>query len=236
MTRQISKGECTFCHTEYSKSGMTRHLQTCKQRASIEAQTEYHQQAQTTSKLHLLVEEGRYSPTYWMHLDITANTTLATLDQFLRDIWLECCGHLSAFDIAGTRYSVDEARYEWDTDQKSMRVPLGEVLHPGQTCSYQYDFGSTTDLIMKVISEREAPADGKAIHVLARNALWFYPCDECGAPSILVCARCTSKNSGWLCKDCAEKHACGSEMLRPRVNSPREGVCGYVGPRGDVGW
>ena len=27
------------------------------------------------------------------------NATLECLDQFIRDIWVECCGHLSAFDI-----------------------------------------------------------------------------------------------------------------------------------------
>ncbi len=236
MTRQISKGVCTFCHVEYSKSGMSRHLETCKQRASVEAQTGHDRQAQTIRKFHLLVQ-GLYSPMYWMHLDITANTTLATLDQFLRDIWLECCGHLSAFTIAGTRYRVDEAIYEWDTRQKNMRVPLDEVLRPGQTCSYEYDFGSTTELTLKVIAEREATAEGKAIHVLARNSLSFVPCDECGeAPAILTCARCVYHDAGWLCKDCAEKHDCGQEMLRPRVNSPREGVCGYTGPNPAFSW
>jgi hypothetical protein len=185
----------------------------------------------------LLLVEGLYSPMYWMHLDITANTTLTTLDQFLRDIWLECCGHLSAFTIAGTCYSVDEAIYEWDTRQKNMRVPLHEVLRPGQTCSYEYDFGSTTELTLKVIAEREATGEGKAIHVLARNSLSFVPCDECGeAPAILTCARCVYHDAGWLCKDCAEKHDCGQEMLRPRVNSPREGVCGYTGPNPAFSW
>ncbi len=33
MARQTSKGVCTFCHGEFSKSAMTRHLETCEQRA-----------------------------------------------------------------------------------------------------------------------------------------------------------------------------------------------------------
>ena len=37
-----------------------------------------------------------------------------------------------------------------------MQVRLDQVLHPGQTCAYEYDFGSTTELTLKVISEREA--------------------------------------------------------------------------------
>ena len=35
--------------------------------------------------------------------------------------------------------------------------------------------------------------------------------------------------TGWLCDDYAEGHKCREEMLLPVVNSPRTGVCGYVG-------
>ena len=59
--------------------------------AALENQSEGHK----TRKLHLQVE-GRYLPMYWMHLAVNASATLETLDQFLRAIWLECCGHLSA--------------------------------------------------------------------------------------------------------------------------------------------
>src|SRR5258708_23539430 len=106
MARQISKGTCSFCHTELSKSAMTRHLEACQQRANAEAQTDGRQKAQKTRKFHLVVE-GRDLPGYWMHLEVTANTTLATLDRFLRETWLECCGHLSAFEIGGVRYAID---------------------------------------------------------------------------------------------------------------------------------
>ena len=94
---------------------------------------------------------------YWMHLEVADGTTLATLDRFLRDTWLECCGHLSAFEIGGVRYSVDAGMDAiWDMGDKSMRVRLDKVFSPGQTCSYEYDFGTTTELNLKVISEREA--------------------------------------------------------------------------------
>jgi hypothetical protein len=36
-------------------------------------------------------------------------------------------------------------------------------------------------------------------------------------------------DEGWLCDECAVGHECGEEMLLPVVNSPRVGVCGYVG-------
>ena len=228
MTRQISKGTCTFCHGEFSKASMTRHLESCEQRVAIQAEARSHQQAQKTRAFHLVVE-GYRLPMYWMHLEVSAGTTLATLDHFLRDTWLECCGHLSAFTIGGVRYSVDAAIYEWDMGSKNMQVPLDQVLHPGQTCSYEYDFGSTTELTLKVISEQEVPAKKKAIEILARNNLPTVPCDVCGKPATTTCTQCIYEDKGWLCDACAKDHECGEEMLWPMVNSPRAGVCGYTG-------
>ena len=227
MTRQISKGTCTFCHGEFSKASMTRHLESCEQRVAIQAEARSHQQAQKTRAFHLVVE-GYRLPMYWMHLEVSAGTTLATLDHFLRDTWLECCGHLSAFTIGGVRYSVD-AIYEWDMGSKNMQVPLDQVLHPGHTCSYEYDFGSTTELALKVISEREVPAKKKAIEILARNNLPLVSCDVCGKPATTTCTQCIYEDKGWLCDACAKDHECGEEMLWPMVNSPRAGVCGYTG-------
>src|SRR5438876_11473389 len=155
MARQTSKGICAFCHGEFSKSAMTRHLETCEQRTITEAKTESRRKAQKIRTFHLLVE-GRDLPMYWMHLDVTASTTLATLDRFLRDSWLECCGHLSMFEIGGVRYASDAGMYSgWGTDDKSMGVKLGRVLSPGQTSYYEYDFGTTTELTLKVVGERE---------------------------------------------------------------------------------
>ena len=228
MTRQTSKGTCTFCHGEFSKVSMTRHLESCEQRVAIQAEAGSHQKAQKTRAFHLVVE-GYRLPIYWMHLEVSAGTTLATLDHFLRDTWLECCGHLSAFTIGGVRYSVDAAIYEWDTGSKNMQVPLDHVLHPGQTCSYQYDFGSTTELTLKVISEREVSAKKKAIEILARNTLPTVPCDVCGKPATTTCTQCIYEDKGWLCDACAKDHECGEEMLWSMVNSPRAGVCGYTG-------
>ena len=229
MARQTSKGICAFCQGEFSKSAMTRHLETCEQRTITEAKTESRRKAQKIRTFHLLVE-GRDLPMYWMHLDVTASTTLATLDRFLRDTWLECCGHLSAFEIGGVRYAADAGMDDgWGMDEKSMRVRLDRVFSPGQSCSYEYDYGTTTELKLKVISEREAEARGKAIRMLARNTPPVILCEECGKPATNVCSQCIFDGKGWLCDDCVEDHECGEEMLLPVVNSPRVGMCAYTG-------
>ncbi len=229
MARQTSKGVCTYCHGEFSKSTMTRHLETCGQRAITEAKADSKRKALKTRAFHLLVE-GRDLPMYWMHLEVSASTTLATLDRFLRNTWLECCGHLSAFEIGGVSYAVDAGMDDgWDMDEKSMRVRLDKVLAAGQTCSYEYDYGTTTELKLKVIAEREVEAKGKAIRVLARNTPPVILCEGCGKPATNACSQCIFDGKGWLCDDCAEEHECGEEMLLPVVNSPRVGMCAYTG-------
>ncbi len=119
--------------------------------------------------------------------------------------------------------------YEWDTGSKSMQVRLDQVFHPGQTCSYEYDFGSTIELTLKAISEREVVAKKKALEILAQNNLPRVPCDVRGEPATNICTRCIYEDQGYLCDACAKDHKCGEEMLLPIVNSPRAGLCGYTG-------
>jgi len=95
---------------------MTKHLEICEQRAITEAKAGSKQKAQQTRKKHLVVK-GRDLPMFWMHLEVTASTTLTTLDRFLRATWLECCGHLSAFEIGGIGYAIDAGMDdEWVVD------------------------------------------------------------------------------------------------------------------------
>jgi len=196
----------------------------------MHGERESHQQVIKSKALHLVVE-GYRLPMYWMHLEVAAGTTLATLDRFLRDTWLECCGHLSVFRIGGLNYYVDadQDAYWWDMRRRNMQVKLEEVLNPGQTCSYEYDFGSTTELLIKVIAEDEVEMKGKVIQILARNSLPIIPCDVCGEPATHLCPRCIYQDKGYLCNACAKDHQCSEERLLPRANSPRAGVCGYIG-------
>src|SRR5215472_7979109 len=90
MSKISTKGTCQFCHGAFSKSTMTRHLDACPQRTDAITTTNQKSTKQTNI-MHLLVE-GRDQPQYWMHLELPADVTLQTLDNFLRGIWLECCG------------------------------------------------------------------------------------------------------------------------------------------------
>ncbi len=110
-TQSTSQGICNFCKGEFDKRKMTQHLKSCKQRkvnnANADALSE-----QKTRWYHLLVE-GRYLPMYWMHLEMPVDATLIDLDDFLRDTWLECCGHLSEFKIGKASYMSSSDEMYW---------------------------------------------------------------------------------------------------------------------------
>ena len=225
MTKRTSSGKCYLCGGTFSKQGMTRHLRSCKGEKGISEISRGGRSPHKIRTLHLVVE-GRYLPQYWMHLLVPANAELGNLDSFLRDIWLECCGHLSAFSIEGRSYS------SWPMEgfnERGMDVVLDEVLRPGMKFGHEYDFGTTTELALKVLSEGETEPGGELIRVLARNDPPPIECQSCGKPATQVCTVCIWSGEGWLCDECAGEHECGEEMLLPVVNSPRVGMCAYTG-------
>ncbi|MHB0868836.1 MAG: hypothetical protein ACYC5J_05210 [Chloroflexota bacterium] len=228
--RRLSRGKCSYCGAGYTRAGMTRHLESCKvRRAALEALAGP-RKGRRTKMLHLVVA-GRYLPEYWMHLEAPAGATLVDLDDFLRETWLECCGHLSAFTIDGRDYmSVLDEDFFFELDELDMEVALGKVLRLGTSFLHRYDFGTTTELALRVVSERMGHVEADLVRVLARNDPPETACDSCGKSAAWVCAQCIYDGVGWLCDDCAGKHECGEGMLLPVVNSPRVGMCGYTGP------
>ena len=159
-----------------------------------------------------------------MHVAVPETAPLSKLDNFLRHVWLECCGHMSAFEIDGQRYA--SAPMDGET---TMRAPLSQVLEVGMKFYYEYDYGSTTDLALKVVALEQGLTKG-AVQLLARNEAPRVICQRCGIqPATQICTECAWNGKGWLCEGCAVAHECGDEMCLPVANSPRVGVCGYTG-------
>jgi len=221
MAKIQSKGTCQLCKTSFNKGGMTRHLKSC-----IPKNIDSEGKRVRKRKFFHIVVSGYYDLEYWMHLAIPVSTTLETFDGFLRGIWLECCGHLSAFEIDGVRYSESPMG---EYNEKSMNKKMGALLTPGTTFQHEYDFGSTTVLGLKVVSEFDAKIKHNLIEILARNDAPEIVCDKCEKMAAQICTQCIYDEAGWLCDDCAKDHECGEEMMLPVVNSPRVGVCGYCG-------
>jgi hypothetical protein len=218
MPKTTSQGKCQLCKQTVSKQAMTAHLNKCMD--------EY--LAEGNQRIFHLRVEGRGMPEYWLHLAVPASAPLHRLDQFLRDIWLECCGHLSAFHIAGETYESAPEEDPWGGRAKGMSARLESVVTPGSKFTHEYDFGSTTELVLQVLGERQGKMS--KIQLLARNDPPHIPCAECGKPATQVCSQCIYEGpEAWLCDEHAAEHECGEDYFLPVVNSPRVGVCGYTG-------
>jgi hypothetical protein len=92
-----------------------------------------------------------------------------------------------------------------------------------------YDFGTTTELRLRVVAERHGARSQEAVQLLARNTPPVIPCAAGGKEATQVCTECLYEGQGWLCDACVLEHACGDDMLLPVVHAPRLGLCGYTG-------
>ena len=155
--RPESHGKCIFCNESFVSSSMAKHLQACEKRKQVL----HKENIAKRSKIYGLKVWATYNPAYWLFLEMDHSAKLEDLDHFLRKTWLECCGHLSAFAIQDVRYELKTdspdfmAKMFGDEESKTMDVSVGGVLSSGLTFRYEYDFGSTTDLDLKVLWERE---------------------------------------------------------------------------------
>jgi len=223
MRAPLSDGTCLLCSGVFSRTVMTRHLRGCGQpkvgRSAAPRQS-------SGKDFHLFVE-GRYARAYWLHVAVPVEAPLGRLDDFLRRIWLECCGHLSAFSTGGRRYSLHPTE---DFAERDMRVSMDQVVEVGTKLLYEYDYGSTTELALKVVGLRERETKA-AVKLLARNQAPLIGCDRCrtGKQASQICTQCVNSGKGWLCEECAGAHACDRDTFLPVANSPRAGVCGYTG-------
>ena len=346
MVKPSYAGICKFCRGQFEKAKMTQHLKNCKERARIEAETAKSAKGKKfiQTKLFHIVLEGKYDPQYWMHIEMPTDAQLIELDDFIRAVWVECCDHLSAFQIGEFYYESEPPRFDFssirivgpneaasmevegslskksgdeedeedseeddedydkfdleeeiapllletipadivtrlrtiqsrneaskylreelkmkipapdDKDRESIRqyfqrhdrhravkllidmiedhslyAELGEALSVGQKFSYTYDFGSSTDLNLRIVSEREGLVNPKdVISLLARNLAPEFKCSVCDAPATLIFGGSWGDGNTY-CKKHAKKYE-GEGLLLPVVNSPRVGVCGYGGP------
>lgn len=230
-----TKGFCKYCGKEYTRGGMLRHLQACKKR-NIRLATE---NGKRRCRYFQIVISDKYMKAYWLIIETSENTTLKELDKFIRDIWVECCGHLSMFTCDGVQYeSCPNTDRFWGPPSKNMNYRLKDVVEVGDSISYEYDFGSTTELILSIHSCHEGEKKNNDIVILSRNN-----------PPKIVCSNCEQNEAKWVdpqgyyeglpfwCEKCInegygndeEGEYYESEFLLPICNSPRMGVCGYEG-------
>ena len=105
---------------------------------------------------------------HWMLLVMQPTTSLRQLDQFLRDQWLECCGHMSHFEIGKVQYSAcvpgpgDPPKFDnglAEPDDQHMVNTIEETVAAGQRFSHEFDYGDTTCLDLEHVAALPFPYD-----------------------------------------------------------------------------
>jgi predicted RNA-binding Zn-ribbon protein involved in translation (DUF1610 family) len=198
-----SKGNCYLCGAEFGKTAMKNHL------------VKVHGELNGQQECCLLKNEGVYNKDYWLYIDIPIDKPLSDVDSFLRRIWLECCGHLSCF-LGPGRSEIRQSRKLKD-------------FFDGDKLVHEYDFGTTTELLITVIGTISRKKQRGNVRLLARNISPQFECGICGKPAVDLCTECIyDADNPYCCAECGLEHE-HAEMLRPVTNSPRMGECGYTG-------
>jgi len=198
-----SMGSCRCCGDEFSKKSIAAHL------IKTHLSSTEEKQAATLVKV-----ESPYRKEYWLYLDIADSSNLGVLDAFLRDIWLECCDHLSKFSRGRG-------------DEFPMKTKIGS-LPEKFVLGYEYDFGTTTELVVTFLSKHTRANQNGSVCLLARNNAPEYFCHICQKPATTICFLDESPSGVFYCDDCFDEDE-HDEMFLPVTNSPRMGECGYTG-------
>ncbi|MDR1992585.1 MAG: hypothetical protein LBQ98_03670 [Nitrososphaerota archaeon] len=199
----VSNGDCRICGVKLGKTAMKNHV------------LKKHADEANGEVCGLFKIEGAYNKNYWLLVDVAIDKPLSVLDSFLRQIWLECCEHLSAFRVGNS---------EIEKNRKISSLPIGAIF------THEYDFGSTTELLITIVAGVRRPKQRDAVRLLARNTPPVRTCVKCGASATQICTECMyDSENPFFCDACCEEHNEIHECALPAVNSPRMGVCGYDG-------
>ena len=219
--RKPSRGKCAYCGKEIAKSAVPKHLSACPdRRATIEKAEE--KKGASEMLFHLRVQDA-WRGEFWLDLEMRGSATLKALDDYLRAIWLECCDHLSQFSIGA-----------WRGAEISKKRRVDEVFKEGIELTHIYDFGTSSETLIKAVGMRKGKLAGaRPIALMARNLMPEAQCIECDQPAARLCMECLIEEEVWgvLCSKHAKTHPhsdYGDPI--PLVNSPRLGMCGYEGP------
>lgn len=202
-------GTCRLCGKDFGKAQMTRHIKSCLAKKG------------RGSHLLLLVQDR--SGRFWIYVTVAKSVQLWSLDEMLRDLWVECCGHMSAFSDGTVSY-VDDPELGLLGGELGMDVSVEQAMRSKKSLKYEYDFGSTTELTIRIVGENMAGEEN--VELLARNNPPPINCHVCGKSATIL------NVEDWdpvpYCDDCGPSG--DGTMTLPVINSPRMAVCGYAGP------
>jgi hypothetical protein len=206
-----SEGVCIYCNKTFLQKEMPKHLA-----AHLVQMEKLQHDKPCKTYCHVEVEADEM----FLHLLVKGIAEMEVIDDFLKAIWLECCGHLSTFRHKNFKISMSNL--------------VQEVFLPKIKIEHDYDFGTTTTVTL--IARKHYQLNLKEnIILLSRNEPLKFLCGICEKkPATVLCAECNWNTYAFFCNSCAKKHEteCNGFADYAKmevVNSPRMGQCGYEG-------
>jgi len=213
MTEDLnSEGKCLYCKQMLSQKDIGKHLA----KHLVENEKNNDGKNKTQTYCHIEVE----ATPMFLHLLVNGNAKMQKIDEYLRRIWLECCGHMSAFG---------HKNFKVNMNQK-----VESVFETRVKIYHDYDFGTTTRIGLKGLKHYKLNLKENIV-LLSRNEPLKLMCAECKKePAINICSVCSYDVYSSFCEKCSTKHeeVCddfADYSSMPVVNSPRMGECGYTG-------
>ncbi len=215
------EGKCYFCQEIMTRRKLFNHLGKCvKRKEAIEKAEKSNRSSQTL--FHLRAKHP-YANDFWLDLEVKGSASLFDIDEYLKDIWLECCGHMSEF-----------SRGNFFRDEIEMDKTVETTFKKEKAIYHSYDFGTTSETIVELIGTRQGKSLTKnPMFLMSRNQMPEMECLDCNKVATHLCVECLyeDESNGMLCDEHTESHPHDNygDPIR-LVNSPRLGMCGYEGP------
>ncbi|EFA77942.1 hypothetical protein PPL_08587 [Heterostelium album PN500] len=220
---KTNKGKCEGCSvTGIIPKEAAQHCQKCpqiKQKLNVKGGT-------ATEAFVAIVFGDRVATEYWMNVLIPCDTPVYEVEEFLKDIWLECCGHMTTWE--GLKNGVGEFKdiYGGNEEPDEKDVAISECVDLGGTVSMDYDMGTTTTVNLMFYEKINVKMDDPGIRVLIRNTINKPNCKECKKPNHPVHYTCDDCDYSKMCEECGDGEH--EEHSKTTIsNSPRSGSCGY---------
>jgi hypothetical protein len=194
--------ECEYCHKKFGCRIILDHYGDCLKNVYKDK----------SGYLFRLFSHGVRGDVYFIYACVGLNCKFSDLDKFLKEVWCECCGHMSEFNLFENGVG-----------------PIGKIkktekiskYKTGDRFEYQYDMGDTTTIYLEILDVLSGEDKTKEIEILKKNEQPKIICENCDNESKYY----DQENDEFVCEECAEEIE--EERKLNVVNSPRTGVCGY---------
>jgi len=204
----MSKINCKFCNKKFGLKAINDHLPECIPNY-INDKSGY--------LIEFISESGITNKLYSMFAIFGNKCKFTHVDEFLKEKWCECCGHLSTLDV------FEEVNEQQSHKDVKFNTLISKYEHANQFC-YCYDMGSTTTIYFRILKKLEGKDKNTNIELIYQNEPFKLKCNNyktCKGEATNIYER-----DLLLCNEC-KNNVEESEYLQLIVNSPRTGVCGY---------